>query len=322
MCYSAQVWASYLSYQRMYGAQVDFQAFLDLFLRRQGGEKILMPKGLTDAFKHCEPANNEEAQCQELVHAYDTAQIPILQEQLFAQRRRLVDAERSLSVKVTKKATEDMRIAPKKIADLARKLDDLERAAPKDRDDRIFAGHFCPVLIMDSDGQLIVRPMRFLCRPAGKPSVYDIKYPGTYNARRDSLNGFWKGLFGHTHAVVMATAFYENVKLHRLEKRELATGEAEQNVILKFVPEGGQPMALASLWSHWTGQGEHGLLSFALITDEPPLEVLDAGHDRCPAPLKAENIESWLAAPAATKKEYDAMLEDKERPYYAHLLAA
>lgn len=306
----------------MYGAQVDFQAFLDLFLRRQGGEKILMPKGLTDAFKHGKAENDVEAQCQELVRAYDAAQIPILQEQLFAQRRRLADAERSLSVKVTKKATEDLRIAPKKIADLVRKLDDLERADPKERDDRIFAGHFCPVLIMDADGQMIVRPMRFLCRPAGKPAFYDVKYPGTYNARRDSLNGFWKGLFGHTHALVVATAFYENVKLHRLEKRELATSETEQNVILKFVPEGGQPMALASLWSHWTGKGEHDLFSFALITDEPPLEVSDAGHDRCPVPLKAGNMDRWLAAPAATKEDYDAMLEDKERPYYAHLLAA
>lgn len=322
MCYSAQVWASYRSYQRMYGAQVDFQAFLDLFLRRQGGEKILMPKGLTDAFKHGKAENDIEAQCQELVRAYDAAQIPILQEQLFAQRRRLADAERSLSVKVTKKATEDLRIAPKKIADLVRKLDDLERADAKERDDRIFAGHFCPVLIMDADGQMIVRPMRFLCRPAGKPAFYDIKYPGTYNARRDSLNGFWKGLFGHTHALVVATAFYENVKLHRLEKRELANGEAEQNAILKFIPEGGQPMALASLWSHWTGKGEHDLFSFALITDEPPLEVSDAGHDRCPVPLKAENMGAWLAAPAATKEDYDAMLEEKERPYYAHLLAA
>lgn len=322
MCHSAQVWASYRSYQRMYGAQVDFQAFLDLFLRRQSGEKILMPKGMTDAFKHGTPENDEEAKCQELVRAYDATQIPILQEQLFAQRRRFADAERSLSVKVTKKATEDLRIAPKKIADLVRKLDDLERAEPKERDDRIFAGHFCPVLIMDSDGNMIVRPMRFLCRPAGKPAFYDIKYPGTYNARRDSLNGFWKGLFGHTHAVVMATAFYENVKLHRLEKRELVSGEAEQNVILKFVPEGDQPMALASLWSHWTGKGEHDLLSFALITDEPPLEVSDAGHDRCPVPLKAEFMNGWLAAPAASKDDYDAMLEDKERPYYAHLLAA
>lgn len=322
MCYSAQVWASYRNYQRMYGAQVDFPAFLDLFLRRQGGEKILMPKGLTDAFKHGEPESNEEAQCQELVRAYDAAQIPILQEQLFAQRRRLADAEHSLSVKATKKASEDLRIAPKKIADLVRKLDDLERAEHKDRDDRIFAGHYCPVLIMDGDGQLMVRPMRFLCRPAGKPAFYDIKYPGTYNARRDSLNGFWKALFGHTHAVVMANAFYENVKLHRLEKRELTVGETQQNVILKFIPEGGQPMALASLWSHWTGKGEHDLLSFALITDEPPLEVLDAGHDRCPVPLKAGNLGRWLAAPVATKANYDEMLEDKERPYYAHLLAA
>lgn len=320
MCYSAQVWASYRRYQREFGAQVDFKAFLQLFLRRQQGEKISMPKGMTDAFKLAVPESEDEGLCQQLVRDYDAQQVPLLQEQLFAQRRRLADAERSLSTKVTKKASEDQRIATKKIADFVRKLEDLERTEPKDRDERIFAGYFCPVLTMDADGGLLVRPMRFQCRPAGKPAFYDTKYPGTYNARRDSLKGFWKGLFGHTHAVVMAGAFYENVKLHRLEQRELAEGEGEQNVILKFVPEGGQPMALASLWSHWTGKGEPDLLSFALITDEPPLEVSDAGHDRCPVPLKAANLDGWLAAPAA--EDYDAMLEDKERPYYAHLLAA
>jgi hypothetical protein len=46
------------------------------------------------------------------------------------------------------------------------------------------------------NGQLVVKPMRYQCRPAGKPAFYDTKYPGTYNARRDNLEGFWKGLFG------------------------------------------------------------------------------------------------------------------------------
>ena len=32
--------------------------------------------------------------------------------------------------------------------------------------------------------------MRYQCRLAGKPAFYDVKFPGTYNARRDNLEGF------------------------------------------------------------------------------------------------------------------------------------
>jgi len=43
-----------------------------------------------------------------------------------------------------------------------------------------------------------------------------------------------------------------------------------------------------------------------------------AGHDRCPIPLKPANVAEWLAAPA----DYQALLDDREWPYYAHRLAA
>ena len=59
----------------------------------------------------------------------------------------------------------------------------------------------------------VIKPMRYGCRPAGKPAFYDVKYPGTYNARRDNLQGFWKNQFGHTHGLIVVNAFYENVNL-------------------------------------------------------------------------------------------------------------
>jgi hypothetical protein len=44
----------------------------------------------------------------------------------------------------------------------------------------------CPVVVME-DGRRVIKPMRYQCRPAGKPAIHDAKYPGTYNARRDNL---------------------------------------------------------------------------------------------------------------------------------------
>lgn len=123
--------------------------------------------------------------------------------------------------------------------------------------------------------------MRYQCRPAGKPAAYDGKFPGTYNARKDNLEGFWKGLFGYTHGLVIVNAFYENVNRHRSERRGLGEGEAIENVMLEFKPELPRAMPVACLWSHWDGRGEPDLLSFAAINDEPPPEVAAAGHNRC-----------------------------------------
>lgn len=50
------------------------------------------------------------------------------------------------------------------------------------------------------------------------------KYPGTYNARRDSLKGFWKNLYGFNHGVVVLSAFYEHVPKHLAEGRVLKPG--------------------------------------------------------------------------------------------------
>jgi putative SOS response-associated peptidase YedK len=172
------------------------------------------------------------------------------------------------------------------------------------------------------DGRRIVKPMRYQCRPSGKPAFYDIKFPGTYNARRDSLEGFWREQFGSTHALIVADAFYENVSRHRMEGRELAAGEKEENVILEFKPQSGGEMLAACLWSRWSEPGEPELLSFAAITDEPPPEVAAAGHDRCIILIKPENVDHWLAPSGVALSELQAVLNDRERPYYEYRMAA
>ena len=165
-------------------------------------------------------------------------------------------------------------------------------------------------------------PMRYGCRPAGKPAFYDVKYPGTYNARRDNLQGFWKGQFGHTHGLIVVNAFYENVNRHKAEGRDLAPGEEVENLVLEFKPRPTQDMLVACLWSKWTGPNEPDLLSFAAITDEPPAEVAAAGHDRCIVPIKPENVDAWLNPANASADRLLAILEDRERPYYEHRMAA
>jgi putative SOS response-associated peptidase YedK len=316
MCYSAQLKAAYVQFVRRIGF-IDFRAFAELYGHRR--TRPLLPRSIEDEIGRDD--SDEARALWALIQARRAAQVPELEQELFAQRTRLAEAERKLALKPTKSARESARIAARKIERALAKLADLRRTELRPSDARIYPGSYAPVLIWE-DGRIVVRPMRYGCRPAGKPAFYDAKYPGTYNARRDNLEGFWKGQFGRTHGVMLASAFYENVARHKSEGRALKPGEAEENTVLEFRPGDGQDMWIACLWSRWTGPDEPDLWSFAAITDEPPPEVAAAGHDRCIIPIQPANLEAWLKPdPRALAASY-AVLDDRVRPTYEHRLAA
>jgi len=165
------------------------------------------------------------------------------------------------------------------------------------------------------NGHRVIKPVRYQCRHAGKPAAYDAKYPSTYNARRDNLEGFWKEQFGYSHGLMVVSAFYEHVAPSR-------PGAETEKVILDIKPRPQQNMLVACLWSRWTAPGEPDLLSFAAITDEPPPEVAAAGHDRCIIPIKPENMDAWLNPDPKNLAALYAILDDRERPYFENRLAA
>jgi putative SOS response-associated peptidase YedK len=319
MCYSAQVVADYKRYVQLFGAAVDIKAFYETFWRRNQDAKLRIPKAMEDTFLDAQ--SGTEREIRELIEAWRTEQAAQFEQELFKQKKRLADAERTLLTKTTKAATESRRIATDKMAWAMGKLADLRRSEPLERDRRIFPGWYAPVMVWE-DGRRVVKPMRYQCRPAGKPAFYDVKFPGTYNARRDNLEGFWRPQFGRTHGVMVVNAFYENVARHSAEHRELAPGEQPENLVLEFKPRPTQDMLVACLWSRWTAPGEPDLLSFAAITDEPPDEVAVAGHDRCIVPIKAEHVDAWLNPDPRDLGALYAILDDRQRPYYEHRLAA
>jgi putative SOS response-associated peptidase YedK len=319
MCYSAQVTADYRKYVKRFGADIDIHEFFRLFWLRQEGSKAKIPKAMEAPF--LVPQNDSERRISDLIAAFAAGEAAKLEQEIFKQRARFAEAEAALLIKTTKAATESKRIATSKIDGSMVKLADLRRTEFEDRDARIFPGQYAPVMIVEN-GKRVVKPMRYQCRPAGKPPFYDTRYPGSYNARRDNLEGFWKGLFGHTHGLMMVSAFYENVSRHRLERRELAPGEKDENVVLEFEPTPPQDMLVACLWSHWTSRGEPDLWSFAAITDDPPPEISLAGHDRCIIPVKPEHIDAWLNPDPANLAAQYAILDDRAQPLYTYRLAA
>jgi putative SOS response-associated peptidase YedK len=319
MCYSAQIWADYHKFTKVFGAIMDIKEFVRVFWERSEGSKIKIPKAMEAAF--ADPQTEQERQIRALIVAYDADQASRTEQELFQQTKRLADAERTLQSKTTKAATESKRISADKIEKAKSRLADLRRTDLKPRDSRIFPGNYAPVMVME-DGQRVIKPMRYQCRPEGKPAFYDTKFPGTYNARRDNLEGFWKDLFGYSHGIMVVNAFFENVSRHKVEGRELAEGEKEANVVLEFRPESTQDMLVACLWSRWQAPGQAELLSFAAITDEPPAEVAAAGHDRCIIPIKPEHVDAWLNPDPRNLAAQYAILDDRERPYYEYRMAA
>jgi putative SOS response-associated peptidase YedK len=121
---------------------------------------------------------------------------------------------------------------------------------------------------------------------------------------------------------LLASSFYENVPRHKFEHRDLRPEESESNVVLHFNPQAGKPMLLACVWDRWQAPGKPDLLSFAAITDEPPPEIAAAGHDRCVIPLRPENLRAWLDPAGKDLSSIYALLDDRERPYYDHRMAA
>ena len=307
MCYSAQVQESYGEYCDQFGAVIDIETFARLYGMKLYDNRIKTPPGMDAAFTA--DARTEMQQIRESIQQFRALQVSKLGQEIVEQRDRLAKAELALQTKTTKKATDDKRIATNKIERALEKLADLQRTDLKSGDSRMYPGYYVPVLIMEN-GKKIVRPMRYQCRVAGSPENFDTKFPGTYNARMDNLDGFWRKQFGYTHGVAIVTAFYEYV-----------AGTNGEKIVLEFTPHGGHNLYVACLWSHWTAPGKDDLYSFAFITDAPPAEVLAAGHDRCIIPLKRENIEAWLDPdPNDLDSLYD-ILEDRERPYFEHHLA-
>ena len=65
-------------------------------------------------------------------------------------------------------------------------------------------------------------------------------------------------------------------------------------------------MLVDCVWDRWTREGEPELLSFAAITDEPPTEI----------------ARRWLTPGGRSLEKLYQVLDDRERPYYEHRVAA
>jgi putative SOS response-associated peptidase YedK len=319
MCYSALVRQDLHEIARRFGAEIAYEMFAQLFHRRLDDDGIGIARALEQNFLH--PRSEIEQQIKTDIEAYRARRAAEWEKDLFTQKRRLVEAERTLSMRETRKAREDVRIATKKIEANRTRLSEARRTHLTEEDTRIFPLTHVPI-IANLDGRLQVAPMRYTCRLAGQPASHDVSFPGTYIARRDSLSGFWAEVFGRRHAVMIINGFFENVPRHLYEHRALGPGERPANVVLQFTPRPATDMYVACVWDHWSAPAAPDLWSFAAVSDDPPPEIAATGHQRCLIPLKAHNVGEWLAPQRVGRDRLQAILGDREAPYFEHRIAA
>jgi len=184
---------------------------------------------------------------------------------------------------------------------------------------RIYPNYHAPVIIVEA-GEKIIKPMRYQLLPhfceAEKytrinPKTNRKVQIKTYNARIDALEErhAWKNIFMKRHAIVPFKRFYEY--LPRNGKSALASFNSKNHEL----------MWAACLWDCWISADQKTKIeSFAIITDEPPIEVEQAGHDRCPIFLKEELLDDWLNPMAESRDEIYEMLSQKEPTIFEYAL--
>ncbi|MEO6079176.1 MAG: SOS response-associated peptidase family protein [Steroidobacteraceae bacterium] len=307
MCYSARILEAYRSYIRETGAEMDIEQFEEIYGARRVDSGIRIPRAVDRWFD--DPQTAKEDALRRLVQEYRASKAGELEQEIFTQKRRLADAERKLTVKETKAALESKRIAADKIGKCLGNLPLYTGNQPTQLDGRIFPFHYAPIVV-NMDGKNRIKLARYHLRQPGKPASIDRQFPGLYNARRDNLTKFWRGEFGHTHALMLVESFYENVD------------RGGSNAVLHFLPKPVQTMLVACLFAEWSDGKGGRLFSFAAITDEPPGEVAAAGHDRMIINIKPENVDRWLTPEGRSAQELQDILGDRQLPYYEHEVLA
>ncbi len=298
MCFSANVQQNIKKLSQQFDAKVDQENFETMFQRRITDDTIKLSKALE--FNFTKPQSPFEIKIKSLIDTYQSKKTEALEVELFKQKKRLADAERKLGEKETKKSLEEKRISSRKIKWHLEKISNLKRSEPQRFDDRIFPMTYAPILVVEN-GRRIIKLARYHCRPEGQSPSIDYKFNGLYNARRDSLEGFWKNIFGHHHGFFVVTSFFENV-----------AGKDSTNQVLHYHPPDGQQMWVACLYDHWGTSPENNFYSFAAITGPATAEIAESGHDRLIIALKETNLELWLNPKDHTTEELFQALDDPQ----------
>jgi hypothetical protein len=168
-----------MKYLRETGAEMDIDQFVEIFGARASDSSIRIPRSVERWFDN--PASEQELRIKAMIDQYRAQEIAKLEREVFSQRKRLADAERTLAAKPTKAAAESKRIAGNKIEQAMTRLERLKSTKPHVAEARIFPMHYAPI-VLEEGGRRVMRLGRYHCRKPGELEFIDRKLPGLYNA--------------------------------------------------------------------------------------------------------------------------------------------
>src|SRR5450631_1546242 len=120
MCYSAQVIQVVRKLHREFGIRLDYDEAFKLFMRRLDDPSLTISRGFEANFG--DPVTDQERRIKAAIDEHRSRMATKFEKDLFSQKTRLVNAERSLNAKETKKSREEVRIATAKIDALTTRL--------------------------------------------------------------------------------------------------------------------------------------------------------------------------------------------------------
>jgi putative SOS response-associated peptidase YedK len=176
-----------------------------------------------------------------------------------------------------------------------------------DADGRIYPGTFTHVMV-HIKGERILLPMRCRVRPTNSEYEIPSKF-NVFNACMDSLETrqTWRPLYMNQHGLLPFIRFFEWIEVDG-KKRPIS-----------FKSVRHECMWAPCLWSYWYNSKEDvGFYSFAIITDDPPSEILEKGHDCCPIFLKEHLIDIWPNPRGKESSEMYSILKNKQDVFYLH----
>ena len=191
---------------------------------------------------------------------------------------------------------------------------------------RIFPGHYAPIIFIEN-GIRVIKLMRYGAYPP--PHIPNPAKYTTYNARRDNLlSSFWSDSFKKHHGFVVLMAMYEWVLVQDLLKAGVVTRDRvaeyfkkqaegrkvkllvqgkkykptptelkqleSRRIIIEFKPSNDELLTVPVIFSAYQSTNSVDGWGFAIVTDHPPKEVEEAGHDRSPIILSQEALDTWL----------------------------
>lgn len=146
----------------------------------------------------------------------------------------------------------------------------------------IFPRYPAPVVVGE-EGRRIVRPMAFGLIPFFEKEEKPKKV--FHNARLETAaeKPSFRKPFTQTRCIIPMEYFFEFVP-----------GPAGKKRIAKFSSADGALLKAAGIWSDWTAPSGRKTSCFSILTTEPPAQIAQAGHDRCPFFLAGSAVDGWI----------------------------